>query len=555
MEERRLLLAVALSLLVLTGYRLLFPPPPPKAPPPAPVPREIPSPSPSPSPTTVVAAPVAPARPSVADDQERRVEVRGKDFGVAFTNRGARLISFTLAKFKDQRGTAEEMVQTIPGGPRPLDVETGIAEIDARLKDALFKPSSETLNLESSGEPTLRFEYAQGDLLAVKTLRFQPKGYLIQVAASVRQAGRELPKKVLWGPGLGNPTDAEMEVRGYQEPQAAILTASGVERLPPAKISGTRTFSDVAWAGVESQYFAALLVPPQDRGVAEVRVASRAPGPETKGPRGSPVVGLANLGEDPVLLYVGPKDHHTLAALNHNMVRVVPLGDWLGPLVVFLMGLLRWVHEIVGNYGWSIVVLTAVINLALGPLRHYSIANGMKMAKMGPEMKVIQERYRKIPALDPRRQEMQKEMAALYERHGMNMSTQMLLGCLPILLTMPFLFAFYQVLQISVELRGASFLWIRDLSQKDPLFMTPILMGISMFIMQRMTPSAMDPAQQRMMMIMPLVFVVMLFAAPAGLNLYWLASNVCSIIQQGITLRILRGHDEGGRKDKEKKRR
>jgi YidC/Oxa1 family membrane protein insertase len=176
----------------------------------------------------------------------------------------------------------------------------------------------------------------------------------------------------------------------------------------------------------------------------------------------------------------------------------------------------------------------------MAPLRHYSIANSMKMAKLSPEMKVIQERYRKVPALDPRRQEMQRELSELYARHGMNMSTQMLVGCLPLLLTMPFLIAFYRVLMVSIDLRGASFLWIPDLSHKDPLFVTPILMGVSMLAMQRMMPSTMDAAQQRMMMIMPLVLVVMFFAAPAGLNLYWLASNVCSIVQQGVTLRLLR---------------
>jgi len=167
--------------------------------------------------------------------------------------------------------------------------------------------------------------------------------------------------------------------------------------------------------------------------------------------------------------------------------------------------------------------------------------------------RVIQDRYRKVPALDPRRQEMQKEVAALYGRHGMSMSTQMTVGCLPILLTMPFLIAFYRVLSVSIELRGASFLWIPDLSQRDPLFVTPVLMGISMFVMQRMTPTAMDPAQQRIMMIMPVVLVVMFHAAPAGLNLYWLSSNLCSVVQQAVTLRIIASHGERAQR-KERRR-
>jgi YidC/Oxa1 family membrane protein insertase len=128
----------------------------------------------------------------------------------------------------------------------------------------------------------------------------------------------------------------------------------------------------------------------------------------------------------------------------------------------------------------------------------------------------------------------------------------MLVGCLPILLTMPFLIAFYRVLTVSIELRGAPFLWITDLSQKDPLFLTPVLMGVSMFVMQRMTPSTMDPAQQRVMMIMPLMLSGMFLWAPGGLNLYWLSSNLCSIAQQTLTLRILKGSPSpaGGRKRK-----
>jgi YidC/Oxa1 family membrane protein insertase len=257
-------------------------------------------------------------------------------------------------------------------------------------------------------------------------------------------------------------------------------------------------------------------------------------------------------GAGPTLLYVGPKDYFALQRLGHDLARVVPVGDWIGPIVVPLIGLLRWVHGHVGNYGWSIVVLTVLINLAMAPLRHYSIANGVKMAKLSPEMRAIQERYRKVPLMDPRRQQMQEEIGALYARHGMSMGTQMAVGCLPLLITMPFLYAFYRVLTVSVELRGADFLWITDLSQKDPWFLTPILMGLSMFVTQRMTPTTVDPAQQRMMMLMPIVFSGMFLWAPAGLNLYWLASNLCSIVQQGVTLRLVRGGQgqAGGRERK-----
>jgi len=471
------------------------------------------------------------------------VEIQGDEVGVAFSNRGARLVSWQLKRFHDATGRPEEMVQTIPGGPRALDVETGDADLDGRLREALFLPSAEAVTLGSSGEARLGFRWAEGDVEAEKVLRFRSPGYLAAVQVGVKRAGRDLPVKVLWGPGLGNPTAAEMEVQGYHAPQAVSDGPRGVERVLADKLGGPRVVSDVRWAGVESTHFAALWIPSAVPGTVELRPVET---PGEEGRKKTAVVAAAPLAtaSETATLFVGPKDYTLLSRLDHDLARVVPVGEWIGPIVVPLMALLRWVHTWVGNYGWSIVVLTVFINVAMSPLRHYSIANGVKMARLSPEMRVIQERYRKVPALDPRRQEMQKEIGALYERHGMNMSTQMLVGCLPLLLTMPFLIAFYRVLQVAIELRGASFLWIPDLSQRDPLFVTPVLMGLSMFVMQRMTPTAMDPAQQRIMMIMPVVLVVMFHAAPAGLNLYWLSSNLCSIVQQAVTLRIIASHDE-----------
>jgi YidC/Oxa1 family membrane protein insertase len=217
------------------------------------------------------------------------------------------------------------------------------------------------------------------------------------------------------------------------------------------------------------------------------------------------------------------------------------------------MTLLRWVEVRVGNYGLAIILLTVVINVVMAPLRHYSIANGLRMAKISPEMKVIQERYRKIPLMDPRRQQMQEEMGALYARHGMNMGTQFLVGCVPILITMPFLIAFYRVLTVSVDLRGAGFLWMSDLSVKDPLYLMPVLMGVSMFLMQKMMPSTMDAAQQKIMLLMPLVLAGMFLWAPAGLNLYWLASNLCAITQQGLTLSLLNRGEASAARERKKR--
>jgi YidC/Oxa1 family membrane protein insertase len=559
MEERRLLLAVALSLLVLTAYSLLFAPP---AKPPQPT-VEAPKPA-AEAPTAAIESrpampraetkppsPAAPIAPPLAESLERRVEVVAPDYGVAFTNRGAGLVSWTLTRHRDGRGRPEEMVPAYRSGRRPLELETGDPEIDARLEQALFVPSPGRMTV--GGDPqTLRFAFSDGDIEAEKTFVFRREG-LVGVTVAVRRGGKPMTCRLFWGPGLGNPTAEEREVRGYQEPQGVAFGASGLEHLVAAKLPPAgHALSGVRWVGVESQYFAALFVPPASSTGALVRPETVQAGAEDKA-RIEAVVVVDTSPTEPLLLFVGAKDYRTLARLGYGLQHVVPVGDWIGPIVVALMGLLRWVQGLVGNWGWSIVLLTILINLAMAPFRHYSIVNGLKMAKLSPEMRVIQERYRKVPLMDPKRQKMQEEIQELYAKHGMSMGSQMMVGCLPLLLTMPFLFAFYRVLVVSVELRGAPFLWIPDLAQKDPLFLTPVLMGVSMFAMQKMTPSTMDPAQQRIMMLMPLMLAGMFLWAPAGLNLYWLTANLWSIAQQFVEMRILKPAAESGRAGRDRR--
>jgi YidC/Oxa1 family membrane protein insertase len=551
MEERRLLLALALSALVMVAYSMLFPP--------TPRPREAGKPTPgavatSPSPAASTAplpepirasATPAPSTPQVADSAERRVEVTAADLAIAFTNRGARLLSWGLPRFPDKRGRAEDLVRAAPGGPRPLDVETEDPAVDAKLKEALFEPTTDALVVGTQGG-TLKFSWSDGEISAEKEFTFPPKGYLSTVRVSVRRGGQELKTKVLWGPGIGNPTPEEREVQGFVPAQGIVRTEK-VEHIKTSSLTAPRVVEGVQWAGVETQFFTALFLPPGGLGRAELRPFTM-PAHEDGKPDVAPVLAVdAGVGPQPVVFYAGPKDYDELARAGHGLTAAVPVGDWIGPIVVALISLLRWVHSHVGNYGWSIIAVTLLINLVMAPLRHFGFVNQRKMAKMSPEMKVIQERYRKVPMMDPRRQQMQEEMAKLYAKHDMNMGTQMIVGCLPILLTMPFLIAFYRVLTVSIALRGAPFLWIPDLSQKDPLFLTPVLMGASMYLMQRMLPSTLDPAQQRVMMIMPLMLSGMFLWAPAGLNLYWLASNLFSILQQGLTLQILGPVDAKGR--------
>jgi YidC/Oxa1 family membrane protein insertase len=204
-------------------------------------------------------------------------------------------------------------------------------------------------------------------------------------------------------------------------------------------------------------------------------------------------------------------------------------------------------YERVGNWGWAIVLLTLVINLLLVPLKHYSFVSMRKMQKLAPQIQRIKDRYKKVKPTDPRYQQMNQEIMGLYKEHKVNPVS----GCLPMLLMIPFFFAFYRLLMASIELRQAPFLlWIHDLSQFDPYFVLPILMGASQLVIQHMTPqTTVDPVQAKILKLMPIMFTFILAWAPAGLVLYWFSNNIVSMVQQILTNKWLsRGDGEDGQR-------
>jgi YidC/Oxa1 family membrane protein insertase len=291
------------------------------------------------------------------------------------------------------------------------------------------------------------------------------------------------------------------------------------------------------FAGVDDHYFLAALIPPPPAPPLQI----------SYDPIASPAQGSAQALQfiawsvkptapfKDVKFFFGPKDFDVLHNVTPDLVRAIDFGmfDWL---VVPLLRALKWVNGYIGNYGWSIIALTILINLAIFPLRHKSVVSMRKMQEIQPQMKAIQDRYAKLKVTDPARQKMQEEVMALYRSKGVNPAA----GCVPMLLTLPVLFAFYAMLSVAIELRGAPFVgWIRDLSAHDPYFVTPVLMGVTQFIQTKMQPMGGDPMQQRMMQFMPLMFAGMLLWAPSGLVLYWTASNIWTIGQQVITNRLI----------------
>ncbi len=530
--EKRVLLAVFLSFLVLFVYQSLVPKPQRPAAPREPQARPPSAPAaaaPQPAPLPPLVQPLEPVQALVSADAERDIVVETSVVHAVFTTRGAELKSWQLKQYRDDAGVPLDMVpHGLPvDGPRPFSLAFDDADLTRRVDAALYKPSADRLVVGGRAE-TLTFEYRdEAGVSLRKSFTFEPQAYVVVFSATVEQNGEHPKPRVEWGPGLGN---VAATTRYAQAPQGIYYAAGKVARLPATAVARQPVYEGrFEFAGVDDHYFIAVALP----GDRNVRVEyAPVPVPETNPPR-SLMAFSATFGgaPAPIRFVVGPKDFDTLAAINRDLVRAINFGMF-APVVVPLLRSLKWVNGFVGNYGWSIIILTVLINAAMFPLRHKSVVSMRKLQELQPEIKAIQDRYAKLKVSDPARQKMNAEMMNLYRERGVNPAG----GCLPMLLTLPVLFAFYSLLSVSIELRGAPFiLWIRDLSSYDRLFVTPVLMGATMVWQQRMTPSTVDPVQQKMMMLMPVVFTFTFLWAPSGLVIYWLVSNVWGIGQQYAT--------------------
>ena len=537
--ERRVLIAVLLSFLVLYGYQALFPPPPDPTKKPVQASKAATAPnasSPAASnPTPSVHGAPAPEAEATSATPARDVEIDNADVHAVFTTRGAVLKSWQLKKYRDEQKQPLEMIAGHAPADSPLPFTLGLADpaLAAKLASAPFTLTSER------GSPgwQAQFDYAdESGLRAQKIFSIAPDTpYLINVTASVTRDGKPVPATLRWGPALGS--GITVKSRTYNPPPQPIFFKDGkVSRIAPAKIAAQPAQEGTfGFAGVDDHYFLVAVVKPK----VAIRVEYAPVDVEMEGyPEGVHYVSWAASYPDlpqGASYFVGPKDFDVLAKVDSDLVRAIDFGlfAWL---VVPLLRALKWLNVYVGNYGWSLILLTVLINLAMFPLRHKSVVSMRKMQEVQPEVKSIQERYAKLKMSDPARSKMNQEVMALYKERGVNPAS----GCVPMLLTMPVLFAFYSMLSVAIELRGAPFVgWIHDLSAHDPYFIFPVAMGITMFVQQKMTPSTADPMQQKMMMIMPVMMTGMFLWAASGLVIYWTVSNVWGIGQQIITNRLI----------------
>jgi YidC/Oxa1 family membrane protein insertase len=386
------------------------------------------------------------------------------------------------------------------------------------------------------GPATLSFEYQDASgVHAHKDFAFDPNNYNVRFTASVMSGDSTINPNVVWGPGLGDITPSASNPgffnRSAPPPPEVILHRAGkVERLQMNTIAQQPVQESVfRFAGVDTHYFMmAVINPGQLRMEARPLVVNTTP--TIRRPLVSSAFKFAG-GATNKNYFIGPKQFDLLRSIDPELPRAVYFGTF-GWLAIPLLGALKWLHGLVGNWGWSIVLLTVLINLAMFPLRHKSVVSMRRMQELQPQLKAIQDRYADLKVTDPARQKMNTEVMNLYREKGVNPAS----GCVPMLLMMPVLFAFYAMLGYAIELRGADFgWWIKDLSQPDPLFVIPILVGITMFWQTWMNPTSTDPAQRNMMLVMPIMFSFIFLTTAAGTALYWLISNIWGIGQQYFT--------------------
>jgi YidC/Oxa1 family membrane protein insertase len=555
-NETRSLLAAVLCLVVIAAWSLIYKPPQP-APPnpnPAPINQVAPSSGLASAANSKTGVKPSAAGPSTvrAASEERSIVVQSDLYRVEISNHGGVVRSWQLNQFTDGNNPprALDLVHADvaqQSNSWPLSVALDDPEQETTVNNALFEmttsgkvPDAGAV-LHAPADITLA--WGDGHLEVTKHLKFNAS-YIVDVETSVTLDGNPLRQSVAWTGGFGDATAyrAALQTNVFDSAAGKLNTLAAKNLGKPgqttvrANVNGSFDF-----VGIEDLYFAVAFLPPftphGDLAVTPISLTGWTFQHTTTGPDGKTeteavpemAAGVAAPGPLDLRMYVGPKSIDGLKAIRPPLNSLVQFGLW-GFIAEPLFYSLRWLHQYVHNYGWDIVLITILINMVMFPLKVKSMRAMQKMQKVAPEIKSIQERYKKYSMRDPRKADMNKEVMEVYSREGINP----LGSCWPTLIQMPIWFGLYRMLAYTIELRHATWLgWIHDLSARDPYYVLPVIMAVSMFFMQKMTPTpGMDPAQAKMMALTPLIFGGMFALSPSGLALYILTSNMVGIIQQ-----------------------
>ena len=581
-QEKRVMLAFVLSIVMLILYRVYFvkePRPEPNKTPPAAAtthPGQTGAP-----PAATTSAPVAPSAPAAPvalpvmhGAKAEEIVVENNLYRVTFSTVGAVVRSWVLKDYPkgEQIDTIDSHACESLGFPLSLNVAD--ASLTSQVNQAIYVAKAYSGKDSHSGqEPAelqgntfsppvnLTFTYSDGKIQVKKEFSFS-SWYSVKTAVSVFDGQHYLPLEVAWPGGFGDqslpPSVAAMVERGVYETaddpkvREVTLTPSFLGRFfsGGSASSGNEMRQDVSaplvFAGLEDRFFAGIFLPISPESKARITREVWTPpgwqGEEKDKPKPLAVrLGTSTAKPEEFRLFIAPKDLGVLRAMNPPLDTLVDFG-WFSivakPLFIVLHYIYdHWVH----NYGWAIVLITLIINLLMFPLKMKSLKSAQEMQRVSPVIKGIQDKYKQYKFNDPRKQKMNEEIMKVYSEHHINP----LGGCLPMAVQLPFLYGFYRVLDLSIELRHAPWIfWLKDLAAPDPLYILPIIMVISMFVLQKMTPTpTVDPSQQRMMMIMPLMVGFMFFRLASGLNLYYATSNLVGLAQQVYINRKIRAQN------------
>jgi YidC/Oxa1 family membrane protein insertase len=546
-DQARGIIFVVVAMLILFAWQHFYKPP---IVPPAPKPTESAQTTPQPTlPQSVAAGSKAAAPgsatsvPIIRANEEKTIVVESSLYRVELSNRGGVVKSWKLKKYFDDQKPPRELdlvnadVAKELGWPFSLFLTD--PQQEAQANSALYQIAPGRSQFDAPAKITLH--WSDGHLEVKKNLTFG-ESYEMSVQTTVLFDGKPVVGSgVAWRGGFGDKAvyKASSLVNVFYRLNGKLellpLKKLGIPNNPiqPALQPGPQEFT-----GIEDQFFTATFLPagpdlslslwhwtqfhhitsgdkPESEQVAEMAAGSPLPEPFE------------------MRLYVGPKDLDLLSKERPPLDELVQFG-WWGFIAKPLFEILKWIHRYIPNYGWAIVLLTLVINIAMFPLKMKSWRSMQQIQKIAPEMRAINDRYKKYSMTDPRQKKKQEEMMELYQRHGISPMTQ-LGGCLPMLVQMPIWIALWRVLNGAIELRHAPWIgWIHDLSAKDPYYILPVSMTIAMYLMTKMTPTpaGADPAQQKMMALMPLMMFFFFYNLSSGLNLYMFTSNLVGVAQQ-----------------------
>lgn len=547
--EKRIFLAIVISLGVLLGWATiapkLFPELAKKAEPPKTA-------APTSTSTTAVNS-TAPARPAAAGQPTPSaitaatpvIPIAGQklqnsvfdtdDYRAVFINRGAELVSFKLKKYKQKQSHEPVDLVKARGAGRwdyPFVIVTTDRALNERINTALYAVTER----DERGQHIIDYRYSDGRVVVTKTFRFsRNEPFLFDFAVALTPP---VPYRIEIGPGVRTLAPEEQDSRVVMTGNGVVQREGKFRVISREKADTVQVHSGIEYVGLEDNYFLSVLRPARGgEGILQRVVFFE--DAKTKKNRPDLYAGVNAVGgvvEGQA--FYGPKETKLLD--RYGLEGALQFG-WLGMIARFFLEALVRINKYTLNYGFAIIVLTILIKIVLYPLQHKSIVSMKKMQKVQPKMEVIKAKYKKSKTDAEQRQKMNVEMMQLYQKEGINPMA----GCLPLVIQLPILWGFYNLLSRAIELRGAPFmLWIHDLSDKDPTYVLPILMTITMFLQTYITPSTGDPTQRKIFLIMPLMFGFMFKDFPSGLVLYWLVQNVLTIIQQTIMNKWWKTHPD-----------